>query len=140
MIEYLTLDDLLTLSADLGVPRVRDLGLLDAAAHRPQSSLMGQDAYPDLHEKAAVLLESIVRNHPLIDGNKRLGWMSVYVFYGLNGFDLDAPEDDAYDLVIATATGTLPYQSVAERLAEWAREIDVPPNMKIWTAAEHRKL
>ncbi|MGW7538937.1 type II toxin-antitoxin system death-on-curing family toxin [Amycolatopsis sp. NPDC054798] len=123
MIEYLTLDDLLTLSADLGVPRVRDLGLLDAAAHRPQSSLMGQDAYPDLHEKAAVLLESIVRNHPLIDGNKRLGWMSVYVFYGLNGFDLDAPEDDAYDLVIATATGTLPYQSVAERLAEWARAL-----------------
>ncbi|WP_134663745.1 MULTISPECIES: type II toxin-antitoxin system death-on-curing family toxin [unclassified Amycolatopsis] len=123
-IEYLTLDDLLLLSADLRVPGVRDLGLLDAAAHRPQSSLMGQDAYPDLHEKAAVLLESIVRNHPLIDGNKRLGWMSMYVFYGLNGFDLDAPEDEAYDLVIATATGTLPYQSVAERLAEWARALD----------------
>ncbi|MBN9745338.1 type II toxin-antitoxin system death-on-curing family toxin [Amycolatopsis sp. A1MSW2902] len=123
-IEYLTLDDLLLLSADLRVPGVHDLGLLDAAAHRPQSSLMGQDAYPDLHEKAAVLLESIVRNHPLIDGNKRLGWMSMYVFYGLNGFDLDAPEDEAYDLVIATATGTLPYQSVAERLAEWARALD----------------
>ncbi|WP_370932191.1 type II toxin-antitoxin system death-on-curing family toxin [Amycolatopsis sp. cg13] len=140
MIDYLTLDDLLTLSADLGVPRVRDLGLLDAAAHRPQSSLMGQDAYPDLHEKAAVLLESIVRNHPLIDGNKRLGWMSVYVFYGLNGYDLDAPEDDAYDLVIATATGTLPYQEVAERLAEWASAIDLPPNMKVLTEAEHRKM
>ncbi|MGV9296519.1 type II toxin-antitoxin system death-on-curing family toxin [Amycolatopsis sp. NPDC003676] len=140
MIDYLTLDDLLTLSADLGVPRVRDLGLLDAAAHRPQSSLMGQDAYPDLHEKAAVLLESIVRNHPLIDGNKRLGWMSVYVFYGLNGYDLDAPEDDAYDLVIATATGTLPYQAVAERLAEWASAIDLPPNVKVLTEAEHRKM
>ncbi|MFB9930635.1 type II toxin-antitoxin system death-on-curing family toxin [Amycolatopsis halotolerans] len=120
-IEYLTLDDLLLLSADLRAPGIRDLGLLDAAAHRPQSSLMGQDAYPELHEKAAVLLESIVRNHPLIDGNKRLGWMSVYVFYGLNGFDLDAPEDEAYDLVIATATGTLPYQSVAGRLREWSQ-------------------
>lgn len=140
MIEYLTLDDLLLLSADLRVPGVRDLGLLDAAAHRPQSSLMGQDAYPCLHEKAAVLLESIVRNHPLIDGNKRLGWMSVYVFYGLNGFDLDAPEDEAYDLVIATATGTLPYQSVAERLAEWSSAIDAPSNLKILTEAEHRKL
>ncbi|MFE3177779.1 type II toxin-antitoxin system death-on-curing family toxin [Amycolatopsis sp. NPDC059090] len=138
MIEYLTLDDLLTLAGDLGVPRVRDLGLLDAAAHRPQSSLMGQDAYPDPHEKAAVLLESIVRNHPLIDGNKRLGWMSVYVFYGLNDYDLDAPEDDAYDLVIATATGTLPYQAVAERLAEWA--IGLPPNVVVLTEAEHRKL
>lgn len=61
-IEYLTLDDLLLLSADLRVPRVRDLGLLDAAAHRPQSSLMGPDGNPDQHEKAAVLLESIVRN------------------------------------------------------------------------------
>ncbi|MFD2466801.1 type II toxin-antitoxin system death-on-curing family toxin [Amycolatopsis silviterrae] len=124
--EYLTLDDLLLLSADLRVPGVRDLGLLDAAAHRPQSSLMGQDAYPSLHEKAAVLLESIVRNHPLIDGNKRLGWMSVFVFHGLNGYDLDAPEDEAYDLVIATATGTLPYQSVAERLAEWSHAVRTP--------------
>ncbi|GAB3380251.1 hypothetical protein GCM10027360_60000 [Amycolatopsis echigonensis] len=59
--EYLTLDDLLLLSADPRVPGVRDLGLLDAAAHRPQSSLMGQDAYPGQHEKAAVLLESIVQ-------------------------------------------------------------------------------
>lgn len=119
-IEYLSLDDLLTLAADLGVSRIRDLGLLDAAAHRPQSSLMGQDAYPGLHEKAAVLLESLVRNHPLIDGNKRLGWMAVYVFYGLNDVALDAPEDDAYDLVIATATGSVSYQEVAARLSEWA--------------------
>ncbi|UUV29315.1 type II toxin-antitoxin system death-on-curing family toxin [Amycolatopsis roodepoortensis] len=120
-IEYLSLDDLLTLAADLGVSRIRDLGLLDAAAHRPQSSLMGQDAYPSLHEKAAVLLESIVRNHPLIDGNKRLGWMAVFVFYGLNGVDLEAPEDDAYELVIATATGAVAYEEGAQRLAAWAR-------------------
>lgn len=120
-IEYLSLDDLLTLAADLGVSRIRDLGLLDAAAHRPRSSLMGQDAYPSLHEKAAVLLESIVRNHPLIDGNKRLGWMAVFVFYGLNGVDLEAPEDDAYELVIATATGAVAYEEGAHRLAAWAR-------------------
>ena len=138
-IEYLTLDDLLALSADLRVPGVRDLGLLDAAAHRPQSSLMGQDAYPSLHEKAAVLLESIVRNHPLIDGNKRLGWMAVFVFYGLNGFDLDAPEDEAYDLVIATSTGTVPYQSVAERLAKWSHVVIAPPNLQVLSDAEHRK-
>ncbi len=53
---------------------------------------MGQDAYPGLHEKAAVLLESIVRNPPLIDGNKRLGWMAVFVFHGLNGADPEAAE------------------------------------------------
>jgi len=126
-IEYLTLDDLLTLAADLGVSRVRDVGLLDAAAHRPQSSLMGQDAYPSLHEKAAVLLESIVRNHPLVDGNKRLGWMTVFVFYGLHDVDLEAPEDDAYDLVIATATGSIAYGEVAARLSGWVRPVVAMP-------------
>lgn len=122
--EYLTLEDLLALADDLGVPKVRDLGLLDSAAHRPQSSLMGQDAYGGVHEKAAVLLESIVRNDPLVDGNKRLGWMAAFVFYGLNGLnglDLDAPEDDAYDLVIALATGQVGYAEAAERLGSWTR-------------------
>ncbi|PSL54306.1 death-on-curing protein [Saccharothrix carnea] len=121
--EYLTLEDLLALADDLGVPKVRDLGLLDSAAHRPRSSLMGQDAYGSLDEKAAVLMESILRNHPLVDGNKRLGWMSAFVFYGLNGFDLDAPEDDAYDLVIALATGAIHYAEAAERLGSWTRPI-----------------
>ena len=126
-VEYLALDDLLALADDLGVAKVRDLGLLDSAAHRPKSSLMGQDAYPTLHEKAAVLLESVVRNHPLVDGNKRVGWMGVFVFYGLNGFDLDAPEDDAYDLVIAVATGSVAYAEAAERLARWVRPDVAPP-------------
>lgn len=121
MTEFLTLEDLLTLAADLGVPKVRDLGLLDSAAHRPQASLMGRDAYPSLHEKAAVLLESLVRNHALFDGNKRLSWMGVFVFYGLNGFDLDAPEDDAYDLVIAMSTGVVGYAEAVPRLAAWTK-------------------
>lgn len=125
--EYLTLEDLLALADDLGVPKVRDLGLLDSAAHRPRSSLMGRDAYESVHEKAAVLLESVVRNHPMIDGNKRLGWMAVFVFYGLNGIDLDAPEDDAYDLVIALATGEIGYEEAAARLGGWTRPDLAPP-------------
>jgi death-on-curing protein len=120
MVEYLTLDHLLALADDLGVSKVRDLGLLDAAAHRPRTSLMGHDAYPTLHEKAAVLLESIARNHPLVDGNKRLAWLALFVFYGLNGVDLTAPEDDAYDLVIKVATGTVGYADMAVCLAAWA--------------------
>jgi death-on-curing protein len=127
IVEYLTLEDLLALADDLGVSKVRDLGLLDAAAHRPRTSLMGHDAYSTLDEKAAVLLESITRNHPLIDGNKRLGWMSVYTFYGLNGIDLDAPEDDAYDLVIAVSTGKLGHADAAVRLAGWTRPDVAPP-------------
>lgn len=119
MIVHLTLEDLLTLAADLGVGPVRDLGLLDAAAHRPRSSAFGRDAYPSLDEQAAVLLESLVRNHALVDGNKRLGWLAVVVFYGLNDVTLDAPDDDAYDLVIAVAEGRMSYKESAPRLGAW---------------------
>ena len=119
MIEYLTLEDVLLLVEDLGVGPVRDIGLLDSAAHRPRVSVFGRDAYPGLDDKAAVLLESLVGNQALADGNKRLGWLSLVVFYGLNGIDLDAPDDDAYDLVIAVASETATYQDVSTRLASW---------------------
>ena len=120
-VEFLTLEDLLALAADLGVPAVRDLGLLDAAAKRPQTSLYGRDAYTGIHEKAAVLLESLTRNHALIDGNKRLGWLATYVFYALNGVQLEAPDDAAYDLVIAVSTGALDYNESATRFQGWCR-------------------
>lgn len=117
--EYLTLEDLLAITLDLGVPTVRDLGLLDAAAQRPRTTLYGRDAYESVHEKAAVLLESLTRNHALADGNKRLGWLATYAFYGLNGIHLDAPDDAAYDLVIAVSTGAIDYRDAAGRLERW---------------------
>jgi len=119
--EYLTLEDVLSLVEDLGVGPVRDIGLLDSAVHRPRVSVFGRDAYPSLDDKAAALLESLVGNHALVDGNKRLGWLTVVVFYGLNDIPLDAPDDDAYDLVIAVASGTANYHEVAKktRLAAW---------------------
>jgi death-on-curing protein len=117
---YLTTDDLLVLVEELGGLQVRDFGLLDSAAHRPQATAFGDDAYPDLNTKAAVLLESIVRNHPLVDGNKRLSWVAVVVFYGLNGVVLRAPEDPAYDRVVGVAEGRLDYAEVATQLASWA--------------------
>ena len=111
MIEYLALEDVLTLIDDLGVGPVRDVGLLDSAVHRPQASVFGVDAYPNIDEKAAALLESLVRNHTLIDGNKRLGWLAIVVFY--------APDDEAYDLVIAMASGASTYQEAAAHLSRW---------------------
>jgi death-on-curing protein len=117
--EYLSLDDLLVLIEDLDVGPIRDIGLLDSAVHRPQATVLGVDAYPGLDEKAAVLLESLVRNHALVDGNKRLGWLATVVFYGLNGVTLDAPDDDAYDLVIAIASGVVAYGDAAESLEVW---------------------
>ncbi|SDU43918.1 type II toxin-antitoxin system death-on-curing family toxin [Jiangella alkaliphila] len=120
MTEYLTLEDALRI-AELTLgrrPEVRDLGLLDAAVHRPRTSLFGADAYPDLHTKAAALLESAVRNHALIDGNKRLGWMLCYDFYALNGQLLAPTEDDAYDFVIAVVEGKIELAEMAAWLAE----------------------
>ncbi|KAA1380217.1 type II toxin-antitoxin system death-on-curing family toxin [Aeromicrobium fastidiosum] len=119
MTVYLTLDNLMAMVGEAGLQAVRDVGLLDSAAQRPRTTVFGEDAYPTLDEKVAVLLESIVRNHPLIDGNKRLGWLSATVFYGINGVFLNAPEDDAYDLVIAVSTGVMSYPESAARLASW---------------------
>lgn len=119
MIEYLTLEDVLNLIEDLGVGPIRDVGLLDSAVHRPQASVFGEDAYPGIDDKAAVLLESLVRNHALVDGNKRIGWLAMVVFYGLNSVTLEAPDDHAYDLVIALASNTTIYQRAAELLATW---------------------
>jgi death-on-curing protein len=119
MTAYLTTDDLLVLVEELGRFRVRDFGLLDSAAHRPRATVFGDDAYPDLHTKAAVLLESLARNHPLVDGNKRLAWVAVVVFYGINGVALHAPEDPAYELVIGVAEGRVTHQDGAIQLAGW---------------------
>lgn len=116
---YLSTEDLLSLADDLGVLVIRDIGLLDSAAYRPQSTVFGGEAYASLHQKAAVLLESIVRNHPLIDGNKRLGWLALCVFYGFNDIHVDVADDDAYALIIALACGQLDYRDVATRLEAW---------------------
>ena len=107
-VEFLDLDDLLRLAERLlGSPvPVRDVGLLGAAAARPQTSVFGEDAYPDVWTKAAALLQSIVKNHPLVDGNKRLGWLATAVFLELNGIEASAAgNDEVYELVMAVAAG-----------------------------------
>ena len=87
---YLDVADLLYIAerAIDASAEVRDVGLLEAAAARPQASAFGEDAYPTVHQKAAALLHSIVRNHALVDGNKRLGLAAVIAFYGVNGRSL----------------------------------------------------
>ncbi|QBI18482.1 type II toxin-antitoxin system death-on-curing family toxin [Egibacter rhizosphaerae] len=115
----LDVDDLLHIAQRvLPEVEVRDAGLLDAAVARPRASAFGEDAYPTLHEKAAALLHSSVRNHALVDGNKRLGLASVIALYGMNGVRLTFTNDEAYDLVIAVAAGELDdVRTIAERLA-----------------------
>ena len=121
MISYLSLDDLVAIAARIGggTAAIRDIGLLESAAARPRTTLFGADAYPDLARKAAALLESVVRNHALIDGNKRLGWLALVVFMGLNGVRLDVDDDEAYDLVIGIAEGLHDLDSIVAVLDGW---------------------
>jgi death on curing protein len=115
-VEYLTLEDLLGLVRRLGVGPVRDLGLLDAASVRPRSSAFGEDAYPTLKLKAAALLHSIVTNHALVDGNKRLGWLATTVFLNINGETVELGDDDAFQLVLDVAEGRRDVEGIADRL------------------------
>lgn len=118
-IEYLDLDDLVALAASLlgDPPPIRDLGLLGAAAARPQASAFGEDAYSDLWTKAAALLHSVVKNHPLVDGNKRLGWLACAVFLDVNGIDpTPASNDGVYDLVIRVASAPIDVIDLAAML------------------------
>lgn len=118
-VEYLGLDDLLDLAETLLGPNppLRDAGLLGSAAARPQTTVGGADAYPDLWSKAAALLDSVVNNHALVDGNQRLGWLATAVFLHLNGVDVSVAEnDDVYELVMDVAAGRRTVPEVAERL------------------------
>lgn len=127
MTEHLDLDDLLAAAeAVLGrPPDIRDVGILEAAVARTRASVYGEDAYPDLDAKAAALLHSLVTGHALVDGNKRLGWVAVRLFYRLNDRDLRAPIDDAFDLVVAIADGSLrDVAPIAARLRGWSSELD----------------
>ena len=122
-VEFLDLDDVVGLAAALlGDPApIRDIGLLGSAVARPQTTAFGDDAYPDIWTKAAALLHSIVTNHALIDGNKRLGWLATAVFLELNGVEISrASDDDVYDLVIDVAAGQPTVDAIAERVRHLA--------------------
>ena len=122
MTQYLTTEQALLIAryACGGPVQVRDLGLLDAAVNRSRAGMFGQEAYPDVLTKAAALLHSLAANHPLVDGNKRLAWLGTYVFCARNGITLDPDDDDAFDLVMAVASGELDdVPTIAARLKEF---------------------
>lgn len=112
----LDVEDLLALIRDLGAGPVRDLGLLEAAAARPRASLFGEHAYPTLALKGAALLHSLVRNHALVDGNERIGFLACLVFLDLNGVEVDVSGDEAFELVMDAATGGADLAEIVERL------------------------
>jgi death-on-curing protein len=113
--DYLTLDDLLAIAPGvLGEVLLRDAGLLASAAARPRTTVFGDDAYPAFADKAASLLHSIARNHPLVDGNKRLAWSAMRAFCLLNGRDVAYDVDDAERFVLGVAAGEIDVAPAAE--------------------------
>jgi death-on-curing protein len=122
--EYLDREDVLTAGAAAVAEELKvvDYGLLDAAVARPQATVYGLDAYPDLFTKAAALLQSLARNHALLDGNKRTAWAAAWTFLLINGVELgDYDVDDAERLMNDVATqGSLTVGYLGEKLGGYA--------------------
>lgn len=118
-VEFLDLDDVIELARRLlgDPPPIRDAGLLGSAVARPQTTVALEDAYTTIWLKAAALLQSIVGNHALIDGNKRLGWLATAVFLEINDASVaTATNDEVYDLVMAVASSKSDIAEIAEIL------------------------
>ena len=118
-LRFLDINDVVNLGQRLlGDPvPVRDMGLLNSAVLRPQTTFAGEYAYRDIYEMAGALLQSIVGNHALIDGNKRLGWLSTAVFLEINGVSVaQLTNDQVYDLVLWVAASSPSHGAITQRL------------------------
>jgi len=124
--EFLTVEQILFLHARLidetgGSHGVRDLGLLQSAVARPRATFGGQNLYASHHTKAAALMESLVRNHPFVDGNKRTGVVSAAIFLKRNGYRLIASNQDVEDFTLRVAAGQVNLEKIA---AWWIRHTE----------------
>lgn len=117
-VEFLTLDEVLSLHADQiarygGSALVRDVGRLESALAMPAATFGGEFLHASLDEQAAAYLFHLVKNHPFVDGNKRTGLVAMLAFLGLNGRRLEAPDDALTDLVLGVAEGRVTKAEVA---------------------------
>lgn len=116
MVEYLRLEDLLAIESALGSPGIRDVGLLESALARTSATAFGEEAYASLALKAAALVHSLVSNHALVDGNKRLGLIALRLFLRMNDSDVVAGQDEKFEFIMAIAAGDL---SDVRQIARW---------------------
>ena len=112
MITYVELSDALEVIQKLGF-FVKDVGLLDSALPRPRTTVFGEDAYPSLPIKAAAMSHSIIKNHALVDGNKRTTWALMVAFLFLNDFKHNFTADEGYDWTLALATDAITIDEAA---------------------------
>ena len=102
---------------------IRDLNALQAAIQRPYSTFDGKDLYPTIYDKAAALVESLVKNHAFIDGNKRIGYVMLRFFLIESGYDLSASQTDKYNFIIGISKGDLDFKDIKEWIVQNAQKI-----------------
>jgi len=102
---------------------IKDLNALKAAIQRPYSTFDGKDLYPTIYDKAAALVESLIKNHAFIDGNKRIGYVMLRFFLIESGYDLSASQTDKYNFIIEISKGNLGFEGIKEWIARYAQEI-----------------
>ena len=106
MTRYVSLEGFVVELEAIGF-HVRDLGLVHSALERPATTLMGVDAYATIDTKCAAQTESLSRNRPFMDGNKRSAWIGLNHLLRINGFLLFSTQDDAFDYIHGVASGRL---------------------------------
>jgi death-on-curing protein len=114
--EYLEIEDALQVVDRFGF-HVGDIGLLASALARPATTVMRVEAYPQLAAKAAALMESVARFHPLIDGDKRTAWTLTVLMLWINGYRHDFSPDEVFNLVVGVAAGDITLRDSAGTIA-----------------------
>jgi death-on-curing protein len=104
------------LAASGGLNGIRDMGGLESAIVQPQMEIFGEELYPTLAEKAAMLGFSLISNHPFLDGNKRIGHAAMETFMLLNGYEIDASVDEQEAIVLQVASKEMNKEAFTEWL------------------------
>lgn len=101
-----------------GLSGIRDEGLLESAIARPYQTFGGKDLYPAVYEKAAAIAESLIINHPFVDGNKRIGFLAMLAILNENNLQLLIANEDIYDFVIKISTGDFKFEQIVDWLTK----------------------
>lgn len=126
--KFLSLTEVLEIHQDQlvrygGGAGIRDIELLKSALGMPAATYGGEYLHTDVYEMAAAYLFHLVKNHPFVDGNKRVGAVAALVFLSLNGYDFDAPEDDFAEMVLSVARGEIDKAEVAVFIRRWSQTL-----------------
>lgn len=123
--KYLTSEQILFIHSRLidstgGTHGIRDIGLLQSAVGRPEATFGGEDLYPDIFHKAAALMESLIKNHSFIDGNKRTAITSTGIFLQMNGHTLKTSQKELEHFTLDMATGKASFNDAVRWFEKYA--------------------